>query len=250
MITNEPNTVNSFYSNNAGLSQLDTPKPSIFNISTWSWFSWLIFFIILALLGFNVFIYLAKGSMTFIDFFMETISKIIAFFDMNNSSIPSSNEEPSSKLTKPTMYKIQPSKENSNETPTAITDQDEQNNVGTDNDIMNALKREKIEKLFPSEKSEAKTKAGARYREEGQEAGRPGQSEPERKKWDDDEPSYNADDSYSSIQMSKSSSKSGWCFIGEDRGFRSCIRVGENEKCMSGDIFPSEEICVNPNLRF
>ena len=63
------------------------------------------------------------------------------------------------------------------------------------------------------------------------------------------EPSYSADDSYSSIQKSKSSSKSGWCFIGEDRGFRSCTQIGSNDKCMSGDIFPSQEICVNPTLR-
>uniref|UniRef100_A0A6C0HAJ1 Uncharacterized protein n=1 Tax=viral metagenome TaxID=1070528 RepID=A0A6C0HAJ1_9ZZZZ len=63
------------------------------------------------------------------------------------------------------------------------------------------------------------------------------------------EPGYGADDSYSSIQKSKSSSKSGWCYIGEDRGFRSCIDVGENDTCMSGDIFPTSEICVNPNLR-
>ena len=63
------------------------------------------------------------------------------------------------------------------------------------------------------------------------------------------EPGYSADDSYSSIQMSKSASKSGWCFIGEDRGFRSCIQVGDNDRCMSGDIFPSQEICVNPKLR-
>jgi hypothetical protein len=60
---------------------------------------------------------------------------------------------------------------------------------------------------------------------------------------------YTADDSMSNIQQSKSSNKSGWCFIGEDRGFRSCIQVNENEKCMSGDIFPSQEICINPNLR-
>jgi hypothetical protein len=63
------------------------------------------------------------------------------------------------------------------------------------------------------------------------------------------EPGYYADDSYSSIQKSKSSSKSGWCYIGEDRGFRSCISVGDNDTCMSGDIFPTSDICVNPNLR-
>ena len=43
--------------------------------------------------------------------------------------------------------------------------------------------------------------------------------------------------------------KSGYCYIGEDRGFRSCIKVGENDTCMSGDIFPTQAICVNPSLR-
>jgi hypothetical protein len=43
--------------------------------------------------------------------------------------------------------------------------------------------------------------------------------------------------------------KSGYCYIGEDRGFRSCIKVGENDTCMSGDIFPTHAICVNPRLR-
>lgn len=43
--------------------------------------------------------------------------------------------------------------------------------------------------------------------------------------------------------------KSGFCYIGEDRGFRSCIKVENADECMSGDIFPSREICVNPNLR-
>ena len=44
-------------------------------------------------------------------------------------------------------------------------------------------------------------------------------------------------------------SKAGFCYIGEDRGFRSCVDVGEGDVCMSGDIFPTEAICINPNLR-
>ena len=43
--------------------------------------------------------------------------------------------------------------------------------------------------------------------------------------------------------------KSGYCYIGEDRGFRSCIKVGEEDTCMSGDIFPTQAICINPRLR-
>ena len=57
-----------------------------------------------------------------------------------------------------------------------------------------------------------------------------------------------ADDSTSRVQMNPTS-KSGFCYIGEDRGFRSCIEVGEGDVCMSGNIFPTEAICINPNLR-
>ena len=58
---------------------------------------------------------------------------------------------------------------------------------------------------------------------------------------------YQADDSNSKIQTG--GGKAGWCYIGEDRGFRTCAQVGVNDTCMSGDIFPSQEICINPNLR-
>jgi hypothetical protein len=74
-------------------------------------------------------------------------------------------------------------------------------------------------------------------------------AKPEEKKDGSSVPTYLADESTSSIQLSKSSGKSGWCFIGEDRGFRSCIEVGQNDTCMSGNIFPSQAICMNPELR-
>jgi hypothetical protein len=57
-----------------------------------------------------------------------------------------------------------------------------------------------------------------------------------------------ADEAGSSTQQLQSR-KSGYCYIGEDRGFRSCTQVGEGDTCMSGDIFPTNAICINPNLR-
>ena len=48
---------------------------------------------------------------------------------------------------------------------------------------------------------------------------------------------------------SHAKSGAGFCYIGEDRGFRSCINVGEGDVCMSGDIFPSMAKCINPSLR-
>ena len=56
------------------------------------------------------------------------------------------------------------------------------------------------------------------------------------------------DDATSNTQSNRTG-KAGFCYIGEDRGFRSCIEVKENDVCMSGQIFPTSEICVNPNLR-
>ena len=48
---------------------------------------------------------------------------------------------------------------------------------------------------------------------------------------------------------SKGGSSLGFCYIGEDRGNRSCVEVDESALCMSGEIFPSRNICINPNLR-
>ena len=55
------------------------------------------------------------------------------------------------------------------------------------------------------------------------------------------------DNSTSTTQMSKS--KTGFCYIGEDRGIRSCVKVQDSNLCMSGEIFPTHDICVNPTLR-
>jgi len=54
------------------------------------------------------------------------------------------------------------------------------------------------------------------------------------------------DESISSIQTT---GKSGWCYIGGEKGVRSCAEIGVNDVCMSGNIFPNQAICMNPNLR-
>ena len=58
-----------------------------------------------------------------------------------------------------------------------------------------------------------------------------------------------SDDAGSSIQKGGIGGNQGWCYIGEDRGFRSCVEVGTAHECMSGNVFPSKEICINPSLR-
>ena len=58
-----------------------------------------------------------------------------------------------------------------------------------------------------------------------------------------------ADDASSVTQKGKVSGKAGFCLVGEDRGIRSCMKVGEGDTCMSGNIFPSKDVCINPSLR-
>lgn len=50
----------------------------------------------------------------------------------------------------------------------------------------------------------------------------------------------------SSIQRG---AQKGYCYIGNDRGVRSCLYVNDPAACMSGEIFPTKAVCVNPTLR-
>ena len=43
--------------------------------------------------------------------------------------------------------------------------------------------------------------------------------------------------------------KKGYCYVGTDRGYRSCIKIGREDECESGKIFPTMDICINPSLR-
>ncbi len=47
----------------------------------------------------------------------------------------------------------------------------------------------------------------------------------------------------------KTATKSAYCYIGNDRGFRNCVSVNEGDKCMSGNIFPTMDVCINPTIR-
>ena len=59
----------------------------------------------------------------------------------------------------------------------------------------------------------------------------------------------NASSQQSSYPVPSASGKSGWCYTGMDQGFRNCAPVGASDICMSGDIFPSQDICINQSLR-
>ena len=59
------------------------------------------------------------------------------------------------------------------------------------------------------------------------------------------------DDSIDSVNRARATHKDKleYCYVGTDRGYRSCIDIEDQDKCLSGDIFPTMDICINPNLR-
>ena len=57
----------------------------------------------------------------------------------------------------------------------------------------------------------------------------------------------NEDSSYTNSL--KKTNKGGYCYVGTDRTFRSCVKVDRGDVCMSNEIYPTRDICINPNLR-
>jgi hypothetical protein len=59
-------------------------------------------------------------------------------------------------------------------------------------------------------------------------------------------PNYKESTEDDNIQERK---KPGYCYIGTDRGYRSCIKVNKFDDCVSKKIFPTMDVCINPELR-
>lgn len=56
------------------------------------------------------------------------------------------------------------------------------------------------------------------------------------------------DKSTNTIQKPIATGKSQWCLVGEYQDRRGCVEVGKDDKCMSGQVFPSQMTCMNPTL--
>lgn len=50
------------------------------------------------------------------------------------------------------------------------------------------------------------------------------------------------------IQKPITSTKYNWCLVGEYQNKRGCMPITESDKCLSGQVFPTQKMCLNPNL--
>lgn len=180
--------------------------------------TWLIIIFILAFLGFNIFAYLAKGTQTLADFSRPLLNTLFGTTVAVAGQTVDISAEGAKAVVGGTASVIQSGLTKIQEiTPNPSTSQ---TTISTQ-----PISTQKIDVLQDTTLNKALNSASTTQQQNQD---------------------YQAHEASSTVHAV---GKSGWCFIGEDRGFRSCAQVGVNDECMSGDIFPSQEICMNPNLR-
>ena len=198
----DQNTINSAFVN--------TPTQSTITSVSLDWKTILVVVIVLALLGFNIFVYLARGSEGMLNIIRPITKKLVYLFGSITGTIIHDTAGGTKQVVGTTANVL---------------------DKGLDS-IQTITKTLQSDVIQPPDILKSSTFNKALNTASQQNA---------------HNKDYSADDSDSQIQ--NKASKSGWCFIGEDRNVRSCADVGANDMCMSGDIFPSREICVNPSLR-
>ena len=217
MENNTDNITPSFLQTNS-VSETPSVESGVSFFSNLSWTTWLIIIFVLSFLGINIFFYLAKGTQDITDIFKPLVDIILSIFGKITGQVVDVSTEGAKTVVKATAGVVDKTAEVVDSGLTAVQD------IATGTHIKNTFPQPDITQSNTLNRALNTT----------------AQTGPNKNE-------YEADESSSNIQ--NGAPKAGWCFIGEDRGFRSCAKVGINDKCMSGDIFPSHEICVNPSLR-
>jgi hypothetical protein len=68
------------------------------------------------------------------------------------------------------------------------------------------------------------------------------------KKHNNEKGEPSSDSSENPIQKPITSDKTSWCLIGEYNNKRGCVSVTDSTSCLSGQIFPSQQMCLNPTF--
>ena len=199
-------------------------------ISSITWQTWLIIILILALLGINVFAYLEKGThktASIINRIFGPILKLVGYFTLET-----------------TKQTVEASRTGTTAAVDAVSD--------TIIDTIDKIE-DKARQHSNSDIKMPKNNLASSSMSSGEDIQRAGTNQ---LRQEDSlqialqnarqTAEVQADDSRSSIQQSGTP---GWCYIGEDNGTRTCAEIGVNDICMSGDIFPTRDVCINPNLR-
>ena len=195
----------------------DSSSEGIFS----SWWVWIFIILLLAYLGFNIFNYLAKGAETTNDVLSPFWAYIMPFFNYGPTSISS----------------VETDEDNVDGEDKEVDDKQDGGNkpISAENATPNPAS---VSKMSPDSVHNQNAPDNAQNTALNRALNISKQQELSKQE-------YVANDSYDSAQQGKA----GWCYIGSEQGYRSCSQVGEADTCMSGNIFPTQDVCVNPSLR-
>jgi hypothetical protein len=188
-------------------------------ITNMSTTTWILIILILAFLGFNVFVYLAQGTQAVADIFGPLVKMVFGTTLAVTGEVVDVSAEGAKKVVGGTADVIEKGL-------TAIQDITPNASVSS-----SKVKGEPVSQQPIVQQQDQSTLNKALNTAKSQQS---------------QNQDYQAYEASTSVH---NAGKAGWCYIGQDRGFRSCAQVGVNDTCMSGDIFPTHEICMNPNLR-
>ena len=202
--------------------------------------TWIIIILILAFLGINIFAYLAKGTQETVSIFSKIFEPILKVFGYTTLTTTKQTIETSATgataginmvagTTSDTIDNIIQTDGSgtpvaTSGTSTGVSSNVPQGNISTSLPVQNNIQKNNTKNEKWREDALSKALESAEQKQS----------------------QVSPDDSRSSIQTT---GKSGWCYIGDDQGLRTCSEIGVNDVCMSGDIFPTQPVCINPKLR-
>lgn len=210
-------------------SPVDTSSTGFFGIS---WQMWIVIILLLAVLGFNIFTYLAKGTAVFANI-LGPIAKFLGYGAIVTTkevvNVGSQGAKTGIDIVADTAkgaVNVVDKAVESIPTPKATTGTSvgRQIEMSMNEPVQNSMRKGGNSLDWGQDELTTALNDARRYVQE-----------------------IEPDDSSSGIQASMG--KSGWCFVGESNSVRHCAHVGVNDVCMSGDIFPTRDVCINPNLR-
>ena len=210
-----------------------------------SWQTILIIILILALLGFNIFIYLAKGTGAVAEFIDKYFGPLLKLFGISILETTKQTINASATGTKAgvdavantTTGAIDVLEQGTNLTSNATTNATTSSNINSSNKYSGQQASGTQKNAMPVQQQIQQDGSATEWRQDTLDSALNDASK---------NPEPQPDESSSSVQ---STGKAGWCYIGMDRNTRTCSQVGVNDMCMSGNIFPSQDICMNPSLR-
>lgn len=212
-------------------------------------FFWIFIILLLAFLGFNIFKYLAQGT-DIVTALLSPIAYVIAMVsgDTAKTTLQHTSQGAQTIATESSNFlqillKLITDFFNNSVNFIATT------STSAINYLQSTIKQDKITSTKENENQNKD-----QNKDEGEDEGEEGDLKNERKI---ENRVQDVSNSIKSLIVKKedkvpepsSSEQHGYCYVGKENNLRHCAKVSSKSKCMSGDIFPTMDLCINPKLR-